>query len=49
MPEVEMRPKAPVPNLWQLIYHHHQNPYGGARVALGTSVGAIEAIIDLEE
>jgi hypothetical protein len=26
-----------------------QNPYGGARVALGTSVGAIKAISDLEE
>jgi len=25
------------------------NPYGDARVALGTSVGAIEAISDLEE
>jgi hypothetical protein len=31
------------------LYHHHQNPYGGARVALGTSVGTIEAISDLEE
>jgi hypothetical protein len=30
-------------------YHHHQNPYGSARGALGTSVGAIEANSDLEE
>jgi hypothetical protein len=35
--------------IWLLPLYHHQNPYGGARVALGTSVGAIEAISDLEE
>jgi hypothetical protein len=35
--------------IWLLPLYHHQYPYGGARVALGTNVGAIEAISDLEE
>jgi hypothetical protein len=45
--DADRRP-APAP-IYNCLYHRHQNPYGDVRVALGTSVAAIEAISDLEE